>query len=153
MTGLPTVRDARPGDSEELLDLVEAFNATEDIRVDRQRLRPALARLLAERSLGRVGVAERDGRLAGYAVLSFGYDLEFGGPDCFITDVYVRPEGRRAGIARALLAFLEREAMAQGAGAVHLAVRPEKQGAVALYASLGFVQAPRAMMTKVLRGP
>jgi ribosomal protein S18 acetylase RimI-like enzyme len=145
-----TVRIARREDADALLPLIQALNASEDIHHSDERLRPALLQLLGAPEIGLALVAETGDRAVGYAILTYGFDLEWAGRDAFVTDVYVVEEHRRRGIARALIQALEREARARGAGALHLAVRPEKSGAGSLYASLGFEPAPRTLMTKPL---
>ncbi len=52
--------------------------------------------------------------------------------------LYVRPEGRGQGVARALMSALEREARAQGCGAVLLETGDKLAAAVALYDRLGY---------------
>jgi len=95
---------------------------------------PALARLLGEGTLGSV-IVEGD-PVVGYAVLTWGFDLEFGGRDAFLTEMYVRPEARRCGLGRALLDEVLRVARGEGAGAVHLGVYPENKAAVAVLATM-----------------
>jgi ribosomal protein S18 acetylase RimI-like enzyme len=154
MTTIPpfTVRIARATaeDADTLLALIQALNATEDIHHSDDRLRPPLLKLLRSPEIGLVFVAEAAGRAVGYAILTYGYDLEWAGRDAFITDLYVAEHHRRRGVARALMQAVEREARAGGVGALHLAVRPEKAGAGSLYVSLGFEPAPRTLMTKKL---
>lgn len=123
-----------------LLDLMEAFNRAERIEMRREVTGPALARLLKDPSLGCVILA---GDHAAYAVLTWGFDLEFGGRDAFLTEIYVVPERRRGGLGRRLLDEVLRVAKQQGAGAVHLGVYPENEAAVALYRAAGFARIPR----------
>ncbi len=50
----------------------------------------------------------------------------------------VMPERRRAGVGRALLAWLECSALVAGLGSLHLEVRAGNAGARAFYGALGF---------------
>src|SRR5262245_12610320 len=93
-------RLAHDTDHAALLDLMEDFNRSERIQMRREVTGPALARLLADPSLGCVIVADDH---SGYAVLTWGFDLEFGGRDSFLTEIYVVPERRREGLGRRLL--------------------------------------------------
>ena len=56
---------------------------------------------LVNRSFGRIWVVNSDGILAGYMILTFNYDLEFGGLQGSVTDLFVAPRFRaqRRGIA------------------------------------------------------
>lgn len=144
------VEVAGAADAQSLLVMMKDFNAGEGIVVDDDALRPALHRLLADASLGRVWRIELGGETVGYAVVTFGYDLEFAGRDAFITELYLRPLARGRGIGRVALARIERAASDLGVRAIHLMVRPENRAAVALYASAGYASPPRTFLSKVL---
>ena len=90
------------------------------------------------------------GEVAGYAVLTFGYDLEFSGRDAFLTELFVRRELRGRGIGRRALAAVERQAVTLKARAVHLMVRPENSRAVTLYATAGYEAPRRVMLSRIV---
>src|SRR3954466_12262664 len=94
------LRLANQDDHAALLDLMEAFNRSEHIVMRREVTGPALARLLSDPTLGLVIVADHR---SAYAVLTWGFDLEFGGRDSFLTEIYVVPERRRDGLGRRLI--------------------------------------------------
>ena len=110
-------------------------------------------RQLAEPDLGRVWLIAERGALAGYLVLTFGYDLEYGGRDSFLTEIYLLPSARGRGIGGRTMAALEAEAAALGARAIHLMVRPENAPTVALYRSAGYEPPPRVLLSKRLAPP
>jgi ribosomal protein S18 acetylase RimI-like enzyme len=147
-----TIRNATLDDLELLLDMMATFNRHERIEWAREQSADAVRRLLSDRELGRVGVAELDGSLAGYFVLTWGFDLEWNGRDAFLTELYLKPEVRGRRFGSALLRHIERQAREQGAAALHLMVRPENASAVRLYAAAGYVSPPRTFLTKTLRG-
>lgn len=144
------LREAGPGDVPALLDMMADFNALERIPWDPARTDAALAPLLTDRALGLVLLAAAEGATLGYVVLTWGYDLEFGGRDAFLTEVYLRPEARGRGLGGPLLAAVDRAARAHGVQALHLMVLPENERALAVYERAGFAPSPRTMMTKVL---
>ena len=147
-----TVRPATTRDVPALLPLMAAFNAHEGIAHRPRRLERALRALLRDQKLGVVLIAWDSSRRAplGYAVLSYGYDLEFAGPDAFVTELYVDPAHRRRGLAESLLRALVRRMQRQRVTALHLVVRPTNRRARQLYAKVGFALVPRVMMTRVL---
>jgi [ribosomal protein S18]-alanine N-acetyltransferase len=149
-TGAWTLRRARLDDAPELLDMMAAFNRVERIPFRRARVAPGLRRLLRERRLGTVVVADGARGLGGYAVGTLGYDLEFAGPDGFVTDLFVRARHRRAGLGALLLEAAVSALHQAGARAAHLAVRPENRPARRLYARRGFTEVPRLLMSRVL---
>jgi ribosomal protein S18 acetylase RimI-like enzyme len=148
------IRRARLSDLPELVAMMGAFNRAEHIPWRPQRVVPGLRRLLRAPRLGRVLVAETPGGggLRGYAIATFGFDLEFAGPDSFVTELYVRPRSRRAGEGRRLLDAVTESMRKGGAGAIHLAVWPANRGARRLYQSAGFAPLERLLMSKRLDG-
>lgn len=84
-------------------------------------------------------VAERDGRLIGFAVaraLAISHEGE-------LESVAVDDGARRLGAGRALCESVVGWCRAEGATAIDLEVRSASEGPIALYASLGFLPAGR----------
>ena len=146
----PTLRDALETDLDLLLPMMEDFYREEGIGWDSTRMPTAATKLLTDPSLGRVVFLERDDEALGYAVVTWGYDLEFGGRDSFLTEIYVRPSFRGRGWGRRLLEQVERVARASGAGAIHLEVRPDNAPAVGLYREAGFSLTGRTFLSRRL---
>lgn len=144
-----SLRNAHPGDLVTILPRTAALNAHEAIAIDPAVLEAALARLLGDPDIGGVWLVERDGAAIGYAIATFGYDLEFGGRDAVLTELWIDPPERGRGAASAALELLALELRARGVHAVHLQVRPENP-ALALYQRSGFVASPRVVMTRRL---
>jgi ribosomal protein S18 acetylase RimI-like enzyme len=144
------VRVATDGDVPSLLDMMTAFNAAEAIAWSRAEGESALRRLLADVSLGVVGLIVEGAETRGYFVLTWGFDLEWGGRDAWLTELYLRDEARGAGIGAPALAQVEASAREHGARALHLMVRPENARAVRLYERAGFEAPPRVCLSKRL---
>lgn len=80
--------------------------------------------------------------LAGDEIIGYGGCwLSFG--DAEVTNIALAPEWRGRGLGRALMEDLIRAAMARGATAMTLEVRPSNAPALALYARYGFQPAGR----------
>jgi ribosomal protein S18 acetylase RimI-like enzyme len=148
--GVRRFRRAAASDVAAIRPAMAAFNVEEGIDVAADVVDGALRRLLDDPALGLVVLAERRGALDGYGVLTFGFDLEFGGRDAFVTELFVAPARRRAGLGRALLAHIEKEARAESVHALHLVVRPENRAARELYARTAFADSGRLLLTKRL---
>jgi ribosomal protein S18 acetylase RimI-like enzyme len=144
------IRLAGPDDESALAPLLKAFNRTEGIVWKPVSMITALRPLLRRNDLGLVLVARDRSACAivGYGLATFGYDLEFGGRDAFITELFVDPANRGRGVGRALLTSMVEKLREGGVGAVHLMVRPENELARRLYEGCGFRVAPRIMMTR-----
>jgi ribosomal protein S18 acetylase RimI-like enzyme len=141
------IRPARTSDLRRLLPLVKAYNAFDGIVYDARTLRAALSQLLKDKCLGRVWIIDTGRGLAGYAVLAFSYDLEFGGREATITDLFVSARHRRRGYGARLLsmiiAFCRRTALYE----IELHVTRENRAAMAFYKSFGFVDRRRTVLT------
>ena len=144
------MRGATGSDLDVLLPLVEAFQAFERIPYDPAAARRTLAHLIEEPRLGQVLLAELGGRAIGYAILTYGYDLEFGGTDAYLTDLFLIEEARGRGHGPWLLGEVERAAREAGVHALHLMVSPHNQRAHHMYHRAGFQTSPRLFMTKLL---
>lgn len=148
-----TIRHARATDAPRLLPLVQALNTHEGISWQPAPLAAALDRLLSDPAIGRVLVAESadtPDHFDGYAIATFGFDLEFAGRDAFLTELYVAEGARGRGVGRALLRGIQEELRAADVRAVHLMVRPGNAEAQALYHGEGFREVPRQILTKRL---
>jgi ribosomal protein S18 acetylase RimI-like enzyme len=147
------LRRATPDDLDEVLPRTRALNAAEGIAIDDAALEAALRRLLADPGLGGCWIIEQGGAVRGYAIgyaiVTFGYDLELGGRDAYLTELWIDPEARGQGEGAAALALLDGELRALEVRALHLMVRPENP-ARRLYERAGFEAQPRIFMTRRL---
>ena len=144
-----TLRLATVDDVPALLPRTRALNAHEAIAIGDAELEGALRALLADASLGGAWLVEDAGAVIGYAIVTYGYDLEFAGRDAYLTELWIDEPARGQGAGRAALALLPDELRARGVHALHLQVRPENP-AVRLYERSGFVKSPRWIMTRRL---
>lgn len=145
------LRSAMPGDVAAILPRTRALNAHEGIAIGEAALAAALQHLLVTPEIGGVWlvVDDADAAPVGYAIVTFGYDLEFGGRDAYLTELWIDEPHRGRGAATAALAALPGELRARGVCALHLQVRPENP-ALRLYERVGFVRSPRVIMTRRL---
>jgi ribosomal protein S18 acetylase RimI-like enzyme len=143
------LRVATLADLEELVPRTHALNQHEGIEISSERLRAALRTLLESPGLGGVWSIERDGRTIGYAIATYGFDLEFDGRDAHLTELWVDPPYRGSGAAERALELLAAELAARGVNALHLQVRLDNP-ALRLYERQGFALSNRRIMTRVL---
>ena len=111
----------------------------------------AMRELMGNPVHGRALIIRRDGMAVGYAVLCYGFSLEYLGRDGFIDELYVAPDHRGLGIAAHALDQLQVIARADGINALHLEVMDGNEGAARLYRRHGWKTRPSRMMTKWLR--
>lgn len=144
-----TCRPANAADIELLLPMMAAFNASESIDFNPSQFRAMLDKLIADPQLGAALVFENDG-VCGYAVVTWNFDLEFGGRDGFLTELWIQPSQRGKGHGRTALAHIEHFARAQSAAALHLGVRHDNAPALRLYETSGYEDLPRRFLSKRL---
>lgn len=128
------------------------FNAIEGIPFSRVKFGRVLKQLLADPSLGLVPLFLVKREIVGYAVVTYNFDLEWGGRDAFITEFYIKPEHRGLGYGAKAMALLEKLARRNKVKALHLGVRRENVAAARLYEKAGFTDWTRRVMMKVLKG-
>src|SRR5260370_22866064 len=88
---------ATTADARNLEKWVRAYYKFDGIAFESEAVRPALAVLLKNKSLGKAWFIQRRGRPVGYVVVTLGFDHEFGGRMATVTDLYPEPRRRRTG--------------------------------------------------------
>jgi ribosomal protein S18 acetylase RimI-like enzyme len=148
----PGFRPAREADAPELLAMMRVFYEHEGIEFDPAAARRALLKLIGDANLGEVFIILSGEETAGYAILSYGFSLEFGGRDALVDELFLREEFRGRGIGRSAMVHLASAARQGGAHAIHLEVERKNARAQALYRSMGYEDHDRYLMTRQL-GP
>ncbi|MBV8453918.1 MAG: GNAT family N-acetyltransferase [Deltaproteobacteria bacterium] len=149
MSSLPInkIRPASPSDQARLLRLIEEYYRFDSIKFDGQTIRYALQCLLRSRTLGRVWVIDTVEReLAGYAILTYNYDLEFSGIQAIITEFFITEPYRRHGLGRRMIATMADFCRKKGITTIELQVTHENHRARQFYESLGFETLDRLVM-------
>ena len=143
-------RRAEPVDREVLVALIAAYYAYDHIAFDEASVREGLATFLGDDSLGRAYLLQLGTQPVGYALVTFGFDLEFGGRLATLTDLYLQPKLRRARIGSETLRFIAAECRELGVRALQLEVERTNVAAQALYHAFGFRPLTRLPMVKLL---
>jgi ribosomal protein S18 acetylase RimI-like enzyme len=141
------IRTARSSDLRELLRLVAAYYRFDRIRFERRKIAGALSTLLRKPALGRVWVVQDGKLLVAYLVLTFNYDLEFGGLEGIITELFVQARWQRLGIGRQLIDLARSFCHKSGIATLELQVSRDNRKARAFYKSLGFREFDRVVMS------
>jgi GNAT superfamily N-acetyltransferase len=133
-----TIRRARPGDERELVDMIRALaefeNSSDQCTVTEKHLTTAL---FTEPTTVWAHVAEVDDAVAGCALWYRTFSTWDGVAGLYLEDLFVRPDFRRYGVARALLATLAGECVANGYSRLEWAVLDWNVNAIALYDAVG----------------
>ena len=141
-------RLATANDLEALLELQQRYYAEDGYPFVQRTARDAWEPLLKNSNLGCVWVAEDGVTLVAYAVLTFGYSLEYHGRTAVLDELFVALRHRRRGLGREALQVLETTCRSHGVRALHLVAEHTNVEALQLYRTHGFVNHGRCVMTQ-----
>lgn len=141
------IRLAVKSDLARILPLIEAYYKFDSIEFDARLVRRALTRLLRDDSLGRCWVVDTGGALAGYAILTYNYDLEFGGTEGIITEFYIGPDYRREGLGARIVSTVREFCRSARIATIELQVSRGNRAARSFYRALGFKTFDRVVMS------
>jgi GNAT superfamily N-acetyltransferase len=134
------IRSATPEDTKTIAQLIRALADYEKlshvVQFDENRLRE---HLFGPRPYAEVLLAEEAGDVVGFALFFHNYSTFLGTPGIYLEDLFVRPESRRHGHGKALLAALARLAIDRGCSRLEWAVLDWNTPAMDFYRSLGAV--------------
>ena len=139
-----------------MLGLMRGLYASDHIAFEEPRARRALAELLADPALGRVWLVEarrEETEVMGYAVLTLGYSLEFGGRFWVLDELFIHETYRGRGAGGQVLRRIEEMGRALGLHAIRLEVGRTNLRAQDLYRRAGFEAHDRDLMTLWLEVP
>jgi ribosomal protein S18 acetylase RimI-like enzyme len=144
----PAFKIAEEKDADLLLDLMRELYEHERIAFDANVARIALRGIISDAARGRVWLIRLGDEIIGYAVLTFGYSLEFHGRDAVLDELFIREPYRGRGAGKRALSFVEKLCGELGIRALHLVVERENVNAQAFYRKIGFQAQDRYLMTK-----
>lgn len=131
--------EAGPEHAARIDQLVAAFHLHEGVNVTGPARRTSIDALLAMPAQGRILLVQhRDGEIVGYAVIAFGFSLEFGGRDAFLDELFIVEAFRGQGIGSTALTAVCTWARREELCALHLEVERDNKAAKALYTRTGF---------------
>jgi AhpD family alkylhydroperoxidase len=133
-----------------LLSFVERYYAFDKIPFDRDAVHRGALELVARPDLGGAWLIRDGERFVGYFVLSFGFDLEFGGRQATVTDLFLEADVRGRGLGSEALRFIERTLLERGIHALELQVERDNHHAMAFYQRAGLHEHSRIPMSKRL---
>ena len=137
------IRRATLADAERITELNAAIaRETENLELDRQRLRLGVEAVLRDPAKGFYTVAEVDGQVVGQMMVTFEWSDWRNATFWWLQSVYVQPEYRRQGIYRRLYQHVLDKAKARkDICGVRLYVSKENAAAQQVYERLGLKKA------------
>ena len=147
-----TTRIATEADADDLLRLMREYYAFDGHHFEEAAARQALLGLLREPAYGLAWVVFDNNKRAtgpvGYAVLCFGYSLEYHGRDAFLDELYLVESYRGQGWGKKLLEVIEDAARKHDVRSVHLEVVRTNTRANEFYLRHGYVDHEHHLMSK-----
>ena len=133
-----SVRPARPGDEQGILRLVRALAEYEDaIELVRATPESLASHLFRDNPYVFAHVAEKDDRIVGIAVWFLNFSTWTGKHGIYLEDLFVEPDMRGAGVARALFKALANEAKLRDCARIDWQVLDWNELGKQLYRRLG----------------
>ena len=136
-----SVRDARADDAAIIAEMANALAVITTGEQGRATADAVRRDLIGDDAL-RCLVAERSGRVAGYALFSAAYESAVAARGVYLSDLFTLPGQRREGVAIELMRELARRCEADGGRFIWWAVTPGNAEAKAFYDSLGAISDP-----------
>jgi GNAT superfamily N-acetyltransferase len=148
---LVSFRSCGPKDHAALLKLVIAYNRFERIPVNRKSLSQGLDVLLRNPSQGKMWLMECQRKPVGYALLTYNFELEYGGAEGVLRDLFVERRYRNQGIGSLALYEIEDYCRERGMRAFQLQLPRRNKSAEIFYRKAGFRELPRRVMMLQVR--
>jgi diamine N-acetyltransferase len=144
------VRSATLTDLDHLIPLVREFYSFEKLAFDELHYRKLASVLISDPAVGRLLMGFEGNEIAGYAVVGFGFSMEFGGRDSLLDELYVTQDFRGRGAGSQLISAVEEICHAEEIRALHLEADHFNVRVHEYYKRLGFRDHERHLMTKWL---
>lgn len=148
---LVSFRPCGPKDSKSVLRLATAYYRFDKIPFELPSLRRGLETLLRNPSQGQAWLMETQHKPVGYALLTYNFDLEYGGVEGMLTDLYVDKHYRNRGVGSLALYEMEDFCRERGIRAIELQVLNRNKAAETFYRKAGFRILPRKVMVMDVR--
>lgn len=146
------IREASPADGAVLADYNSRMaEETEGRALERGKIVPGVAALLADRSKGRYWVAECGDEIVGQLMVTYEWSDWRNGTIWWVQSVYVHPAFRRKGVFSALYRHVESLALAEpDVCGIRLYVEQNNTRAQRTYEKLGMVNPSYLVMESIL---
>ena len=148
---LVTFRPAGPKDHKTLLKLIIAYYHFDKIPFKRESLSRGLDTLLRNLSQGQAWLLEMHHKAIGYAILTYNFDLEYGGVEGMLTDLYVEKRYRQHGVGSLAIYEMEDFCRERGIRNIELQVQHHNKSANTFYRKVGFRTLPRKVLLLEVR--
>ena len=146
----PVLRPVGPGDLDALTGLARAYYAYDQHDWDGVTQVAALRQLCDGTPYARCFFIVLDEQRIGYVSASYGFSIEVGGLDFFLDELFLEAAWQGRGLGRQVLALIEDEVRRLGGRRLCLEAELHNPRAAHLYASSGYTEHERRLLSKLL---
>lgn len=133
-----TIREASPTDTPAIFGLIQQLARYEKLLHEVVATEELLERhLFGPHPVAEVLMAERSGKVVGFALFFTSFSTFLGKPGIWLEDLFVIPEARDLGIGKALLSRVAKLAYERGYGRLEWTVLDWNEPAIGFYRKLG----------------
>jgi GNAT superfamily N-acetyltransferase len=144
------LRSATEDDLDTLNGMVRAYYVYDGLAYEELPARRALQEIIRTEHFGRAWLIDLDKELIGYAVLTFGFSVEFHGRHAVLDEVFLLPDHQGKGHFKEVLTLIEACCRQLGIRGLSLVVETKNTPAQRAYQKNGFKPYDRIVMTKRL---
>ena len=135
---MATIRRAMPADGPAIMALLAAYSKEVETNLDEDHLAAAMMPLIERPELGDLLIAEQNGSLVGYVVITWGWGIESGGAEALVDEMFVTDAYRNQGVGTLLMTAAIENARAREVKVVFLETESDNPESRVLYDRLGF---------------
>jgi len=146
----PTLVPVGSADLPALTALVRAYHDYDRHPFDEPVILAALQQLCDGTAYARCFFIHLDGARIGYVSASYGFSIEVGGLDFFLDEFFLEEPWRGRGLGRRVLAMIEDEVRRLGGLRLCLEAELHNPRAAQLYATSGYEEHERRLLSKML---
>lgn len=142
---------ANAQDATTLTQWIQRYYAYDHIPFNEALILPAIPHLLKNDQEGVAYFVTLNDLTIGYFILTFGFDLEFGGKLAIVTDLFFDEAVRRKGAGHATIQFIQSICLEAGIAVLQLQVETDNHEAQAFYQKSGFKTLTRHSLIRELQ--
>ena len=144
------IRPARMDNIETILDFMIDYYEIEGVEFDGVKSKGTLEDFITDGTFGSLCIIHKSNEPIGYFCLAFNFTLENYGKDCFLDEIYIKPNFRNRGIGSEVMRYIENYLNGNGFKAIHLIVHDDNPKAFKYYLKNGFRKHKASFLTKLL---
>ncbi|MBM3418444.1 MAG: GNAT family N-acetyltransferase [Bacteroidetes bacterium] len=144
------INPAQLNDIETILDFMVDYYKIEEVEFDRIKSKRTIEDFISNGTSGSLCMIHLSDEPIGYFCLAYSFTLENYGKDCFVDEIYIKPNFRNQGVGSEVMKYIENYLTDNDFKAIHLIVYDKNPIAYKYYLKNGFHEHKARFMTKLL---